>query len=73
MTTLILNSSGGGIAGTLDSSYYKGQGERQGIEREYILVIDNDISKDNRPLDGEQSSRELLWTGCIQQYVGDRK
>lgn len=34
---LIANSSGGGIAGTLDSSYYKGQGERQGIEREYIV------------------------------------
>ena len=35
----IVNSSGGGIAGTLDSSYYKGCGERQGIEREYVAVI----------------------------------
>ena len=34
----IANSSGGGIAGTLDSSYYKGQGEREGIEREFVLV-----------------------------------
>lgn len=34
----IVNSSGDGVAGTLDSSYYKGQGERQGIEREYIVI-----------------------------------
>lgn len=34
----IANSSGGGVAGTLDSSYYKGQGLRQGIEREYLVV-----------------------------------
>ena len=41
---LIANSSGGGISGTLDSSYYKGQGERQGIEREYIVVQKNELS-----------------------------
>ena len=35
---LIVNSSGGGIAGTLDSSYYKGQGLRSGIEREYLVI-----------------------------------
>ena len=35
---LVINSSGGGIAGTLDSSYYKGCGERQGIEREVVVV-----------------------------------
>lgn len=35
---LIINSSGNGVAGTLDSSYFKGQGERQGIEREYIVT-----------------------------------
>lgn len=40
MWILIANSSGDGIVGTLDSSYYKGQGERQGIEREYIVVQD---------------------------------
>ena len=46
---LIANSSGGGIATTLDSNYYKGQGVRQGIEREYIIVI----SESNRPVDGK--------------------
>lgn len=51
---LIANSSGGGIAGTLDSSYYKGQGERQGIEREYIVEINRG---DSRPPDSEVSDR----------------
>lgn len=32
------NSSGGGIAAALDASYYKGQGVRLGIEREFIAV-----------------------------------
>lgn len=40
---LILNSSGGGVAGTIDSSYYKGQGLRQGIEREYIVIYEDNI------------------------------
>ena len=39
MDDRIINSSGGGICGTLDASYYKGQGERQGVEREYICVL----------------------------------
>ena len=47
---LIENSSGGGIAGTLDSNYYKGCGERQGIEREYIV---EGIGDDSRPSDSE--------------------
>lgn len=34
----VTNSSGGGIATTLDSSYYKGCGLRQGIEREYVMM-----------------------------------
>ena len=34
--TVIENSSGGEIAATLDSHYYKGCGEREGIEREIV-------------------------------------
>lgn len=34
--TLFCNSSGGGVAGTLDASYYKGAGTRRGHEREFI-------------------------------------
>ena len=59
---------GGGVSGTLDSSYYKGQGERQGIEREYIVEIEvmtDVVSKSHRAIDGEQSSRELLRTRRI--------
>jgi hypothetical protein len=36
---VILNSSGGGIAATLDASYYKGTGARNGNEREYIAIL----------------------------------
>ena len=34
----VANSSGEGIAAPLDASYYKGQGLRQGIEREYVMT-----------------------------------
>ena len=47
---LIANSSGKGVAGTLDGSYYKGQGLRQGIEREYVVVV----SKDNGAVNGKR-------------------
>jgi DNA (cytosine-5)-methyltransferase 1 len=33
------NSSGDDISGTLDASYYKGCGERQGIEREVVYCL----------------------------------
>ena len=36
---IVQNSSGEEIAGTLDASYYKGAGLRQGIEREVIAEI----------------------------------
>ena len=35
---LVENSSGGGIAATLDASYYKGSGSRNGKEREYVIM-----------------------------------
>lgn len=43
---LIINSSGRGVAGTIDTSYYKDAGERQGVEREYI-VVRNDSGSSN--------------------------
>lgn len=30
----------GGIAGTLDANYFKGQGERQGTEREFVVMVE---------------------------------
>ena len=47
---------GGGTAYTLNSRDYKG----------VMLVV---ISEDNRTIDGEQPSGELLRTGCMQRYV----
>ena len=38
---LALNSSGNGIAGTLDANYYRGTGARSGKEREFIAIIHN--------------------------------
>jgi DNA (cytosine-5)-methyltransferase 1 len=35
---MVVQGINGDIAGTLDASYYKGQGERQGIEREAVCV-----------------------------------
>lgn len=52
MRKRFVNSSGGDICETLDASYYKGQGSRQGAEREYVVVI----SKSNRSSDGERIS-----------------
>ena len=39
------NSSGNGIAGTIDAHYYKGQGEREGIEREFVVMEKEENSK----------------------------
>lgn len=50
MCKRFINSSAENIAGTLDGNYYKGQGLRQGIEREYIVVI----SESDRIVDGKR-------------------
>lgn len=39
MLPVIENSSGGGIAATLDASYWKGTRSRNGKEREFVLII----------------------------------
>lgn len=53
---LVANSSGG-VAGALDANYYKGQGLRQGIEREYVVVARGDIRNDSRSPDSEDFIR----------------
>ena len=64
---LIVNSSGDGIATTLDSHYFKGCGEREGIEREYVAY--ERIPNENRGIVCEQPSRELHRAGCVQRYA----
>ena len=47
----VTNSSGEGVAAPLDASYFKGQGLRQGIEREYVLLKRNCYGIDSHPED----------------------
>ena len=49
-----LNSSGEETAGTLDASYYKGVGERNGIEREFVLDLVCWIIRRLTPLECER-------------------
>lgn len=60
---LMLNSSGGGIAGTIDSSYYKGQGLLwQGIEREYIVIYESDSDSEKRNHPKDQNGRNDVYS-----------
>lgn len=43
ITIRIQNSSGGGISATLDASYYKGTGTRNGKEREFMAETTNTV------------------------------
>jgi hypothetical protein len=54
---LVANSSGGGVAGALDANYYKGQGLRQGIEREFVVVAHGNTGIRCRPCDAERKPR----------------
>lgn len=36
----------GDIAGTLDSNYFKGCGEREGLEREIVYWVNDECQKD---------------------------
>lgn len=41
----LANSSGGGIAATLDASYYKGSGSRNCKEREYLIMANESLNR----------------------------
>lgn len=68
MKKMILNSSGGGITAPLDSNYFKGQGLRQGIEREYIVEIIRDNSRSSDPEDSDGG--EIAFTQNSRDYKG---
>jgi DNA (cytosine-5)-methyltransferase 1 len=42
---MVMESINGEIAGTLDASYYKGCGERQGVEREVVCVGNGQLAQ----------------------------
>ena len=46
--TAIANSSGGGITSPLDASYFKGTGNRNGEEREYLAKEDENCVQTGR-------------------------
>ena len=74
MSQFVLNSSGDGIAAPLDASYYKGQGLRQGLEREFVVIMNESVSEDNRMPVCKHTSGQLQRTGCLQRYAArDRK
>ena len=54
------------LTGRIDASYYKGQGFRQGTEREYIVVI----SKSERKSDGKRI-KQIGYAGSDERYVCD--
>lgn len=57
----------------VSSTLYAGMCRWGGSEL-YVLIEGeaDDLPKSDRSTDGEQSSRELLRTGRLQRYVGDR-
>lgn len=65
----VINSSGGGIAGTLDGNYYKGCGVREGIEREFVLVSYQEVTGTLNPgghpgsYNGQDAYNDMLITG----------
>ena len=73
MNRFVLNSSGDGIVATLDASYYKGCGLRQGIEREFVVMINESIPDDHGSIVCEQPSRQLHGAGRVQRYASGYK
>lgn len=75
------NSSGEDIAGTLDSNYYKGCGERQGVEREVVCQeIDNKRSPNkclnswdvqSKHIQSEEGIAESLYSGEYRYGGGE--
>jgi site-specific DNA-cytosine methylase len=59
----VANSSGDGVAAPLDASYYKGQGLRQGIEREYVVM--NAYCAGNGQLDQASISDVVSTLDCM--------
>lgn len=69
---IVANSSGGDVAGTLDSSCGNGQVARQGVEREFVVVAygissyDSNAMKSQNPHSGiyeAETSRTLDLNG----------
>lgn len=48
-------------------------GDHQNRITDYTaIVVEDDISEDNRNIEPGRTSGELQRTGCLQRYVGDK-
>lgn len=65
---MICNSSGGDISGTLDANYYKGCGEREGIERE-VICLEGNGSRDSHKGDGYKESETMYTLNTVEQHA----
>lgn len=63
------------VAGTLDASYYKGCGERQGVEREVVCMSDrkghNGVTTDGTAttLTAQEKERPLVGTSVVRRLT----
>lgn len=56
------------VAGTLDASYYKGQGERAGVERE-VVCIEGNGSRESHKGDGYKESETMYTLNTVEQHA----
>ena len=56
------------IAGTLDASYYKGCGERAGVERE-VVCIEGNGSRESHKGDGYKESETMYTLNTVEQHA----
>ena len=58
----------GEIAGTLDASYYKGCGERAGVERE-VVCLEGNGSRESHKVDGYKESETMYTLNTVEQHA----
>ena len=56
------------VAGTLDASYYKGQGERAGVERE-VVCLEGNGSRESHKGDGYKESETMYTLNTVEQHA----
>ena len=64
----VVSSSDGDIVGTLDASYYKGCGERQGIERT-IVCVEGNGQRESHKGDGYRESETMYTLNTVEHHA----
>ena len=65
----LIESVSGNIAGTLDANYWKGCGERAGVEREVVAVLEGNGSRDSHRGDGYNDSDTMYTLNTVEQHA----